>query len=247
MLRTLRLLHFRRRQRVERIARRLLDAHDNRVLAGPFAGMTYPRPAGDLGFLPRLVGSYEGELHDDIEQVVEDAPGLVIVVGAGDGYYAVGLAVRLPHARVIAFEAHSEMRGICAELAEANGVSDRVTVAGRCTRGDLDRVLHEERQTFVLMDCEGCEVELLDPGRVPGLVACDLVVELHDFLVPDNERLVRDRFSPTHSVHIVRSSPASERRWPAPSLLDEEDRRFALDEFRPGAASWAVIRRRRPL
>lgn len=246
MLRTLRLLHFRRRRRVERIADRLMDAHDDRVLSGPFAGMVYPRPAGDLGFLPRLVGSYEAELHEHIEQVVEDGPSLVVVVGAGDGYYAVGLALRLPEARVIAFEAHSEMRRVCTELAQANGVAERVRVAGRCTPDTLVRALREEEETFVFMDCEGCEVELLDPRRVPGIESCDLVVELHDFLVPDNGPLIRDRFSPTHSVRIVRGSPTSKGRCPGLSLLDEEDQRFALDEFRPGSGSWAVIRRRRP-
>ena len=78
------------------------------VLAGPFAGMRYETEAVHSMHVPRLLGTYERELHASLER----APGMpylrVINIGCGEGYYAVGLAMRLPGAHVHAFD--SEVR-----------------------------------------------------------------------------------------------------------------------------------------
>ena len=62
------------------------------VRAGPFAGLTYPRSAvlQMPSFTSRLAGTYESELHPVIETLVRSQPRLLINLGAGDGYYAVG-------------------------------------------------------------------------------------------------------------------------------------------------------------
>lgn len=50
--------------------------------------------------VPNLVGSYESELHLQIEQLILERPQVVIDVGCAEGYYAVGLAQRLPDATI---------------------------------------------------------------------------------------------------------------------------------------------------
>lgn len=73
------------------------------VLGGPFAGMRYTQ-APDKAFLARLFGTYELETYPAIERLITFDPDVVAVAGAGEGYFAVGMAPRLPRARVHAFE-----------------------------------------------------------------------------------------------------------------------------------------------
>ena len=45
------------------IARALRDQNGGRVLGGPFAGMAYVEDATEGALAPRLIGTYEDELH----------------------------------------------------------------------------------------------------------------------------------------------------------------------------------------
>src|SRR2546425_613282 len=68
------------------------------VLFGPFAGM---RLVAETAFLPELLGIWEQELHPVIEGLIAADPDLVVNVGGANGYYAVGLARRIPRAAVV--------------------------------------------------------------------------------------------------------------------------------------------------
>src|SRR5262245_14426030 len=56
-----------------RIANVLTTRHGNQVLGGPFAGMALVH-AVTGSFIPKLLGSYERELHDIIERIIQKAP-----------------------------------------------------------------------------------------------------------------------------------------------------------------------------
>ena len=102
---------FRARRTLESRLRSVLDDPET-VLSGPFKGMRYPlRSSGQGGLLPKLLGTYERELSPAIERLISDRPTLVVNVGAAEGYYAVGLALRAPQAQVIAFEMERPLHG----------------------------------------------------------------------------------------------------------------------------------------
>jgi hypothetical protein len=52
----------------------------------------------------------------------------VIDVGCAEGYYAVGMARRMPATRVLAFDLDLNTQRVCTELIAKNKVTDRVTV-----------------------------------------------------------------------------------------------------------------------
>jgi hypothetical protein len=225
------------RERVRALTREFQRGHGLTVRRGPFAGLTYPESLADADFLvPKLLGIYEQEVHDAIEGWISREPGLVMNIGAAEGYFAVGLARALPGATVLAFEIDDDTRARCIELAEANGVGDRVRPAGECTLEDLARVQRED--AVVLCDCEGCELELLDPERVPAMRRWELLVELHDFVDPAISATVPARFSQTHSVELIPSRP---RHDDVPELSDlrPRDRGLLLSERRPAPMEWA--------
>src|SRR5215469_4183118 len=95
-----------------KLVRRWVDRElgSNTVLGGPFRNMKYndwTRLSGlakASAYYPKLLGTYEIEIVSFIRRITDLGIGRIVVVGAGEGYYAVGLA-RLLNARVVAFEA----------------------------------------------------------------------------------------------------------------------------------------------
>jgi len=227
------------RERVRELTRDFERQHGLTVKRGPFAGLVYPESLADADFLvPKLLGTYEHEVHQAIEGWISREPPLVVNIGAAEGYFVVGLARALPDATVLAFELDDDTRARCAELAEANGVADRVRPAGECTLEDLEGIRSED--AVVLCDCEGCELELLDPVRVPAMSGWELLVELHDFVAPAISTTVPARFSETHSVELI---PTRSRNDVPPELSDlpPRARRLLLSERRPAPMEWARL------
>jgi len=128
-------------------SRDLLNAltaqHGFSVQSGPFAGMALiGRPGwSESDAQPMLLGVFESELHSLLEEGVAERPDVVVNIGSADGYYAVGLARRLPDARVHAFDSSETAGANCREAARLNGVDARVEVHGAGDGAALRRVL----------------------------------------------------------------------------------------------------------
>jgi hypothetical protein len=144
---------------------------DGRIRCGPFTGMRYNAGAdgGARIHIPKLLGIYERELNEYIERACALNFSLIVDIGAAEGYYAVGMALRNPKARMIAFEMESTSRAALAESVRLNDVADRVEIRGRCEPDNLERVLATESRPLVICDAEGHESVLLDPTTAPSL------------------------------------------------------------------------------
>ena len=219
---------------------RLSRDHGNRVMAGPFAGMTLAAASswgdGDRG--AKLLGSYEAELHQRLLRAADRGPAVVVNVGCAEGFYAVGLARLLPEARVFAFDIDERAQQVCALSAELNEVAGRVVVGGFCTPGILADLTQQPGRILLLVDCEGGERELLDPASVPNLAACDILVECHDFIDRAISQTLEDRLRPSHDVEIIRQAARDPNSLPPLRYLPEGDRWLLMDEGRPEVMSW---------
>ena len=194
---------------VRRDARRAIFGAEKtpQVKAGPFRGMRYD--VGHTWGLPtnKWLGTYEAELNPVVEEIVQLNPTDIFDIGCAEGYYAVGLARRLPSARVWAFDADPISLWQCRRLARANGVSSRVKLRGFCTPESLGRVLTE--RSLIVCDIEGGEIDVLDPKRIPMLRQCWLLIETHQLGVgPEwSGARLRERFSATHFAHEIKQQP----------------------------------------
>jgi hypothetical protein len=189
--------------------------------------------------LPKLLGCYEAELHDVIRQVARRPYDVMINIGCGEGYYAVGLARLMPSLRVHALDSNPKAQALCRQLAELNGVADRVTVGGACTPAVLKELIG--RQTFILCDCEGTEASILDPEQVPGLASCDILVELHDVYDPGLSESLPARFRTTHELTFIDHAPRDWREFPGLRERKQLDQLLAVWEARPGPTPWAFL------
>lgn len=215
---------------------------DSRVHTGPFKGMQYVHRAVRVqssAYCPKLLGTYEQELHPLMEALRAQSPYQhVINIGAGEGYYAVGLALHLPHSRLTAFEADLDSRTILNRMAQVNGVASRITIREFCTPALLREELGNPGKKLIVCDVEGGEQELLDPASLCALTDSDILVELHDFIIPGISEVIRQRFTRTHRITDIPAQPRQLADWPTSLSLPNAYRRTALSEYRPGGMRW---------
>jgi len=229
------------RRRAE-ITNVLFNVQKGSVLSGPFAGMAMlPEVSwGDGDLAPKLLGCYEAELHPAIAKAISREPKNIINVGCAEGYYAVGMARALPQSRIFAFDTSEKAQAICGRAAAANQVGARATVAGACTLDTLREAISKEDRTLLLVDCEGGELQLLDPEQVPGIQACDVIVECHDFLDPTITSTLKQRFAASHDIEIVSEGPRNPNEFPSLQRWGSLDRWLAVNENRPMTMNWLV-------
>jgi hypothetical protein len=230
-------------RRLRRVSRMIEDECGLVVQSGPFAGMAYVSEAVCSSLVPKLLGSYEAELHEVLAEILTRDYETVIDVGCAEGYYAVGLALGLPRARVHAFDIDARARKLCTSLAQANKVADRVIVAVECDHEKLNKLICGS--TLIVCDCEGCELQLLDPKFAPAILKSDLLVELHDMIVPNITPTILSRFAATHEITLVDAEERNPNDFPLLKDFDQLTQRTAVAEFRDGQMQWGYLRARR--
>ncbi|HKY41678.1 MAG TPA: hypothetical protein VJM50_01180 [Pyrinomonadaceae bacterium] len=232
------------KRELEQIFAKISANKDLVVEAGPFRGMRYlPRLTASDTLLshtvvPKLLGSYEIELHDALAAVFERKYRQIINIGSAEGYYAVGLALNMPDVPIYAFDIASTNRELCAEMARINGVADRIFIGAECTMDELARLAEE---SLIVCDCEGCELELLRPDLIPGLRTSDVVVELHDCVDETISPTILARFAESHDVNVVTKVDRDASSYSAISDLTPLQQNLAMSEFRWGPLLWAFL------
>jgi len=222
---------YKKYSRYARLTRKIIRRQGLIVSTGPFRDMRYIRETtGGCGVIAKLLGSYEAELHDAVSQIISAKPRVVVNVGCAEGYYAVGLARLLPDATVYAYDINPIARELCLKLARLNGVAGRIIIRGECTISEL-QALHLE-EAVVVCDCEGCELELLDPVEVPWLTRATLLVELHDCFVPGLSEKLLPRFEDTHSVSLIPVKERDSGSYQSLSGLRPAQKRLAIENER---------------
>lgn len=231
--------------RIELLKRFLWQSCGTAVQSGPFAGMRLLDRSAEGCYLPKLLGCYEAELHELIESFADEHYECILDIGCGEGFYAVGLAMRIPGAEVSAYDSNRHSQAFCRHLAELNGVSQRVRIAGTFSRKDFSAFAN--RRCLVICDVEGAELELLDPIASPELRTFDILVELHDPGHRRTSEIVPPRFADTHEVQLVEPGPRHPAQFPVLRDLPQLDQWLAVWEFRMFPTPWAMLRSRCPV
>ncbi len=220
--------------------RRIRDAFGDVVRSGPFTGLCYPDWAMTTidVYSNKVLGSYELELHDALEQLIAAQPSTVINLGLADGYYAIGLALRLPQASVIGYEIEEWRVAQLRPIAEHNGVDIEVHIQA-ATPADLQAMTGPD--TLIICDIEGGEADLLDPVAAPALRSASILVETHDHRVPGVSDRLRAAFAPTHDIVQIDARPRYAEDFPETDFLPLVTRHLAVVELRGGPQSWLVL------
>lgn len=220
----------------------------NTVRHGPFKGMKYENDQFCCSAIaPKLLGSYEREIHPWIEHLLSQSWDGVVDVGSAEGYYAVGFAWKLPGLRVYAYDINAAAREQCRKLAEANGVADRVEIRSFCDAKELARLV-DRRRFLVIADCEGYEKELFTEENRAALAHADILVEVHDFMDLTITPHLRSLFEKSHQIAETESIDDVRKldRYDYPELegLDLHTRYRQIAEWRQRVQLWMWMRSR---
>jgi len=115
------------------LTKAFISEHGPVVKRGPFAGVLFVPETHHRHLLPKLVGAYEEELNGVWAAILKNDYPQILDIGAAEGYYATGLALRYPHSQIHAFDTDEWARRINRLMAAENEV-DNVRVHGACTQ-----------------------------------------------------------------------------------------------------------------
>jgi hypothetical protein len=216
----------------------IFERTQNKVISGPFKDMTI-LPVfcwGDGDIAGKLLGLYEDELYAIIEDEIAKGHDLVINYGCAEGFYGIGLAMRLPDAKVVLFDIAQNALDAAKQNADANGATN-VEYTLECTHAKVESLLAAATNPLIVMDCEGAEVMVLDPQQIPSLKKATVLVETHDCIKYGiTDELVR-RFDDTHEINLVLQGTKNLYIEPIHDIGDV-DKMILNCENRPSTMGW---------
>ena len=215
---------------------------DLTVRHGFFKGMVYPAyESHGSSLFPKLLGSYESELTEVIEQICKTNYSEIVDVGCAEGFYAVGLAMRMANAKVFAYDIDSDALEASKRMAQLNKVENRITFNSFCSPAILSN-FNFSTKGLIFCDCEGYEIELFDSNNISNLSKVDVLIELHD---GKNERVsphIFKLFEKSHNVQIIQSVNCFNKaiKFPELSFLSIDELEICLRE-RNGIQQWVFL------
>jgi hypothetical protein len=225
----------------ERLINRFIKEYGLHVTDGPFAGMQYIPYSNTSMYLAKLIGSYEEELHAVwTGHVFNQDYDAIVNIGAGDGYYAVGLGMKFPHNVIYVFEADPQARKCCEQLAEANQIANRFIHFGQCNPYLLNQLTIYKRG-LIIWRMAGEELQLLQPQLLKELALWDIIVDLPpEPAAPNSTEILIQRFESTHEPIIIPPMERDSFRYPLLAIFNEREKAAALNEDRE--ASWMFLK-----
>lgn len=211
------------------------------VQSGPFVGMTllWDQAWKDGNLSTKCLGCYEEELHPFLKYEIRRLQGIrrpkIVDVGCAEGYYAIGLARRVPDAIVYGVDISKECLAVAESAAARNGVTIR-------TAPTMEEAFAEP--DFVIVDVEGDEDQYLDLSRFPALERADIVVECHDYDTMSYTRILTERFSETHDVNCIFEGARNPNKYPILVRQQSLHRWMAVCEGRPCMMNWLTMKAR---
>jgi predicted O-methyltransferase YrrM len=219
----------------------------DQVMRGPFKGMKYTNLesfGSDLA--PKIIGSYEEELNEIIEDIISSGKYTNIVdIGCAEGYYAVGLALRMKNVKIHAFDAEEKALELCKAMAATNNVTNSILLNGFCNPDTLKNFQFKGKG-LIICDCEGYEYHLFTKETIPYLKECDLIIELHDQLDDRVSKTILPLFKESHNIKLINSFIRNPGLYSELKDFSPIDQKLILSETRDGVLGtkpmqWAYI------
>lgn len=231
------------------LSERVCREFDYTVQEGPFRGLKLDPAsywsAADRGAM--VLGQYERQVLAELSRLASP-DGLLVDVGAGDGYYAVG-ALRGGLVRsTVCFEMSEQGRAAIRSNAETNGIaSGDLTILGTATTTFLDDLpptaWESSTRVLLLMDVEGAEFDLLSRQNLERMHDFSIIVELHEPRHHQPSRVddLITRAQDIFATHIIETGSRSPSEIEYLSNWCDDDRWLLMSESRAYEMRWLVM------
>ncbi|MGM0609190.1 MAG: methyltransferase [Candidatus Muiribacteriota bacterium] len=195
-----------KREEKELITKALSEiSPERKVKNGPFKGMIYPESKSvGSSFFPKILGSYEAELHDIIKKILSNNYHSIVDIGCAEGYYAVGLAMQLKDTFIYAYDQDPDAISLCKKMYNLNNVDHkRVHFGSFCTPDTLKSL--NLQNSLIICDCEGYEKNIFTESLVQSLKKNDFLIETHDCIDINISTQIYNALKETHDIEIIES------------------------------------------
>lgn len=227
----------------DRYGERVLEQTQGKVQRGPLrglAGLGKSNWSGNQDLPAKIFGTYEDQLLPFIfppDTIWDQA----IIVGAGDGYWAVGLKYSRKADLVVAFEMSERSREQVTQLANSNKCD--LEIRGLAENAELTLLAKSSKgKTLFLFDIEGAEYREINDDFLRAAGDCHIIIELHG-----HDEELKSAFMAsldiTHDVKIVSRESYSTRSQFNPLLTSivEHEALLLLSEGRTSIQQqWAI-------
>lgn len=225
------------------INQRVIDATDLVVQSGPFKGMRMVdlSTRGDGDIAPKLLGTYEAELHPALTSFAQRRYDAIVDVGCAEGYYSVGAALLFPNTPVLAYDIDKGALEILTALARVNGCEKQMIAGDFCDPATLREVAARYPRSLIIADCEGYEKALFaDAETNSALANSDLIIECHDLWDADITPSIRAALADTHEISVAMACGRDPNAFEFLADLSDWDRWRAVWERRGSRMHWLV-------
>jgi hypothetical protein len=229
---------------------KLLSKNYFEILHGPFEGIKMSSGGFDIlgsSFYPKIFGHYENEI---IEYVIlffnRNTDNIFVNIGCGEGYYIVASKNLLTKSDIIAVDIDSSVLKVLKDNLVLNEINQKVTCLLKMERTDLLNLGLEKKSGFVMCDCEGYEDNLFDLEVFQALAKFDIIIECHDFIIPEITNKLFKYAVETHLVDVVYSISdylkPSLFKIPLLDELDYDQQYKLMKENRPEGMTWLILK-----
>ncbi|MDH0898491.1 hypothetical protein N5C12_03845 [Comamonas aquatica] len=173
------------RERQERISLEVFQLCKKTVCYGPFKGMKLSEDNwwGKLDLGSQCLGLYEKELLEIISKFKKNEFTTLIDIGAADGYYAVGMLFSGKVQHAICFEQSQKGRETIQRNFEYNNSPGKINILEEANIVSLSKISNYlTNKTFVIIDIEGAEFNLLTDDILNKLHLCTIFIEIHNWI-----------------------------------------------------------------
>jgi hypothetical protein len=178
----------------------LIEKVGNRIYFGPFSGLKIPEVATKLLTVSEILGLYESCLHCKFEHLINNDIRNVVLVGGNNGYYAAGLSYIFNPISIKVYESDESFHNIINSWFDENNLNNS-EISGKATIEEFQKF--ESNIDLIFMDCEGFEIDLLNPVNFPWQKKSNILLEIHPFYINNLVSTLSSRFRNTHKIQII--------------------------------------------
>ena len=228
-----------------KILNALLHKYNYTVAYGTFKGMKLnPNPwwsKNDL--VTQILNVYENHV---LEKLIHFSKKKLdfINIGAGDGYFAIGVAFAKMFEKVYAFESSEIAQDLLRQNIEINKCNDIIKIKSVANFESLKNIISNGNSAVILIDIEGFEFELLNEELLKCLNNCYVICELHPTLVLNGYEKQHQLISRSKNIFnssIIHRETYNPNQFIELDQFSDEERLIAFGEGRNNNMKWLVL------
>lgn len=224
----------------------LLNKYNYTIAYGPFKGMKLsPNPwwsKNDL--ITQILNVYENHVLEKLIHFSKKKRLDFINIGAGDGYFAIGVAFAKIFKKVYAFEISEIAQDRLRQNIEINKCNDIIDVYGMANFQSLKNIISNNNSAVILIDIEGFEFELLNEELLKFFSNCYFICELHPSLVLNGNEKQSQLISRSKNIFncsIIQRETYNPNQFIELDQFSDEERLIAFGEGRDNNMKWLVL------